>query len=852
MATLAIALSVLLLWSECSATIQDHCTDISYWEEVRYETTTKQCCDTKLRQECTTKNDQICQDVLELQCEVVAWGACLSTPTTTPSTKCAVKYNDFAHQKCEEVRSSVTHTKKVPECNTITKNNCVTDWEVDANGNKVWAGTETCTPVSWEECDIVEKQVEFPTVKTECDVDSQIKWAEFVDTATNIVGFESKCEVKKAVNCKHVRVNKCAPVVWEECKMVPREVCLAKVIHTPIQDKIHQKKCLTGDKTETVPEVRVTPVNVIYPDKKLLVDLIRSTNLEYSCGMEANGNFAIKNSDGVVIWSTGTVGVGLYFEFRLDGSLSIHDQFGAIYWTAGTFGKEAKRLVLENNGFLVLYSVNGAVLWTSQPHKLLRGQTLKGGYRLVSASGVYTLTMQLGGNLVLSSSHGSVSWAIGTTGLGPGAYLQFRSDGNLVLYGAGDVAGWDATTGGSKAKALVLQDDGQLVLCCKEDGGQVWTGVGNFIREGSYEFLDGKEKSDEDFVEIKKIGENFKWTNKAGETWTLYPTAEVNVLRVGEDSPYYTSANHRTAVFNAAGVSGPFGSMFVFKGVKVGCPVALLDVSTANAINNNLVGGVIVTLSQDGKVVGQLSTDNSAKGQFNSPHGEVVLTAELHGFTMAPVHVTVRDEECDKMIKLSLSPEFSGAARVVMNWGPFPKDLDLHVLQLKAGQVVCHAFYDNKNCGGFTLDVDNRLGGDNGAETVSFSKLDADSEYMVFVYDYSVKSAPTYLPQSQARVAFYREGYTPTQISVPTQDNDPSRRWWMVACFKSGGQFVGSNRNLLMSSEPSQCSSPSSQRIREIPQFSDFKIANVYVSTRVSNRYIYQSHSVKLGSQLLH
>ena len=111
-----------------------------------------------------------------------------------------------------------------------------------------------------------------------------------------------------------------------------------------------------------------------------------------------------------------------------------------------------------------------------------------------------------------------------------------------------------------------------------------------------------------------------------------------------------------------------------------------------------------------------------------------------------------------------------------MNWGRNPQDLDLHVKQLRNGREVCHSFYDNKNCGGFALDVDNRLGGDNGAETMTFTALDADSEYIVFVYDYTVKNTPSYLPASQSRVAFYREGYAPTQISVPTTETDPLKK----------------------------------------------------------------------------
>merc|ERR1712096_356644 len=76
---------------------------------------------------------------------------------------------------CEEVKEAVKHKKKLPECKQVTKNNCLTDWNVDENGNKVWAGTESCTPVTWEECAIVEKEVDFPTVRTQCDVRSSWK-----------------------------------------------------------------------------------------------------------------------------------------------------------------------------------------------------------------------------------------------------------------------------------------------------------------------------------------------------------------------------------------------------------------------------------------------------------------------------------------------------------------------------------------------------------------------------------------------------------------------------------------------------------------------------------------------------
>ena len=38
---------------------------------------------------------------------------------------------------------------------------CVTNWETDKYGKQVWAGTEQCEPVTWQECELKEKDVKF-------------------------------------------------------------------------------------------------------------------------------------------------------------------------------------------------------------------------------------------------------------------------------------------------------------------------------------------------------------------------------------------------------------------------------------------------------------------------------------------------------------------------------------------------------------------------------------------------------------------------------------------------------------------------------------------------------------------
>jgi len=227
--------------------VDDKCPDISFYDVIKYTTKPKRCCDTSLRQVCTSKSDLICEDVLELKCDVVAWVDCKSVPKTYPGTTCSVDIKDYEFKDCKEVETSTKHTKPVADCKNITKNNCVTDWEVDAQGNKVWTGSETCTPVVWEECEVVEKTVEFPSIETECQTAANIKWTDYADREVDTLGMETTCEVKSATDCKDAQVNKCSHVKWNECKMVPFEECDDVFVYQPDQEKIHKKSCLENN-----------------------------------------------------------------------------------------------------------------------------------------------------------------------------------------------------------------------------------------------------------------------------------------------------------------------------------------------------------------------------------------------------------------------------------------------------------------------------------------------------------------------------------------------------------------------------------------------------------------------------
>jgi zinc D-Ala-D-Ala carboxypeptidase len=95
-----------------------------------------------------------------------------------------------------------------------------------------------------------------------------------------------------------------------------------------------------------------------------------------------------------------------------------------------------------------------------------RGSTLssgplRSGERLTSPSRAFSLVMQGDGNLVLYGP-GGPTWSSGTAV--PGAYADLQAGGSLVVFAAGRGTLWSSYSDGHPGAALMLRDDGVLVL----------------------------------------------------------------------------------------------------------------------------------------------------------------------------------------------------------------------------------------------------------------------------------------------------------------------------------------------------------------------------------------------------
>ena len=141
--------------------------------------------------------------------------------------------------------------------------------------------------------------------------------------------------------------------------------------------------------------------------------------------------------------------------------------------------------------------------------------------------------------------------------------------------------------------------------------------------------------------------------------------------------------------------------------------------------------------------------------------GTLEVQVESDGFIKANEAIEVGCQHEDFTIErlVSLSPKLkAGETRIIMSWGTeSPRDVDIHVVSVKkSDQSTCRTYYDNQNgCTEIIQDVDNRKGGNSGAETVTLldNSINKEYTYLIGIEDYKYGlSGQTNFTQSEAKI----------------------------------------------------------------------------------------------------
>jgi len=226
---------------------KEFCVDLSTYQPLVWEEMEGEECHTNFVKECGDKTEEVCANVTETRCEVIPYTECSMGLESQDFSETKLAPKKLVEKACTRGTKMVPHQKLLPECRNVTKQNCVTLWETDANGNQVWAGNDACEPVTWQECKLVPKDVQFIVPEITCS-DKQELWyhepEEKTDTRmTNTFG----CEAKSSTHCTEGIREDCKNITYSECREVPVTDCQPKTVHIPTQELLHRKKCLLPD-----------------------------------------------------------------------------------------------------------------------------------------------------------------------------------------------------------------------------------------------------------------------------------------------------------------------------------------------------------------------------------------------------------------------------------------------------------------------------------------------------------------------------------------------------------------------------------------------------------------------------
>lgn len=189
---------------------------------------------------------------------------------------------------------------------------------------------------------------------------------------------------------------------------------------------------------------------------------ITSADGHFVLTMGSNGNLLERIAGGRGVWSTGTATYpGAHAMMQVNGNLVIYDSAGSAVWSSNSpAGAGCPRLVLQDDGNLVIYTTSAIWSAASRVNILRPGDVLQAGWSLYSIGPEdYRLTMLSDGNLALFDAARDELWSTKTYHH-PGAYASMQTDGNLVVYAPGGQALWSSATNGHAGAYLEMLGDG--------------------------------------------------------------------------------------------------------------------------------------------------------------------------------------------------------------------------------------------------------------------------------------------------------------------------------------------------------------------------------------------------------
>ena len=241
--------------------------------------------------------------------------------------------------------------------------------------------------------------------------------------------------------------------------------------------------------------------------------------------LQPDGVLALFGADPYPRWVAGPGVPGSVLSVGATGDIALTAPDGSVGWRPEATAPAGSRLVLQDDGDLVVLDAQGARVWESgtavRPSILPPGGVLSTGDSLSSPDGRQTFLVLEDGDVALLGPDAATRWSTGTDD--PGATLTLREDGNLVVTDADGNRTWRSRTAGHPGASLVLQDDGDLVLY-DAAGAPVWstgTVIGPPLLATGTPFAVGQQLSSPDgHLRLQLVADGLHLTYDGTDIWT--------------------------------------------------------------------------------------------------------------------------------------------------------------------------------------------------------------------------------------------------------------------------------------------------------------------------------------------
>ena len=222
----------------------DKCVDVSRYK-LTFDTSIDNICSFKVIRECTPRSEKVCVEVPKTECTMVAGYTC-DSHKWEETVRCDTTENKtFTPKKCwKDGVEILKETKKTPHCETVTKQQCDSKWEINEYGQKVFASNENCKDVSWEDCRLVDKEVEEEVEVFKCDDDVAKPYLEPVVKEEEVTAKSEECWAKGGSVCTVKTSVECEEVKWTDCEEKVVKECQEVTIKVPHQEYDHLLRCI--------------------------------------------------------------------------------------------------------------------------------------------------------------------------------------------------------------------------------------------------------------------------------------------------------------------------------------------------------------------------------------------------------------------------------------------------------------------------------------------------------------------------------------------------------------------------------------------------------------------------------